>query len=151
MSNLVHDDRVRGLQVKTKPSSSSGQQEDLVRRLWIVEGGEKLLSNIRFRVSIQTTELHSTIIEEVLHDIHDRGPLEEDQDLLERKTGQRGRYGHDNVSSIPTLWPVSISFGNIRSSSSNFPEDRHTFSEVPPPLLACMSISASIDGKTNGC
>jgi len=97
MCTVVHDDRVRGLQIETEPSSSSGQQKDLVRRLWVVEGGKKLLSNIRFRMSIQPTKLHSTIIEEVFHDIHDRGPLEEDQNLWGSKTSQRITKGIDRV------------------------------------------------------
>ena len=80
----IHDDSVGGLQVETKTTSSRGQDEHLDLRVRRVEECDMPCTVFCLRTTIETEVLPAHHLEEVLHDVHNLGHLEEDEDLKGR-------------------------------------------------------------------
>lgn len=82
----IHDDRIGSLQVETETSCSSREDEDLVRRIGLVELRDEVRSVVRLGRTIESKHLVAvaSVDEVVLEDVHDVDHLEEDKDLKTR-------------------------------------------------------------------
>ena len=78
----VHDDSISSLQVETKTTGPSGEDEDLVLRVRGIEEGDVARTIFSLRTTIETEVLPAHHLQKVLHDIHDLCHLEENEYLL---------------------------------------------------------------------
>jgi len=70
------------LEIQTQTTSSGGQDEDLIWRVWIIESRQQCLSIVCFGGTVKTTELPASMAKEIGNESHDFRHLEEDQHLL---------------------------------------------------------------------
>ena len=79
-----HDNSVRSLQVETKTTRACRQDEDLVLRVGSVEESDVPSTVLGLRATIETEVLPAHHLQEVLHDVHHLGHLEENEHLGRR-------------------------------------------------------------------
>jgi len=87
-----HDDRVSTLQVESQSSSSSREDEDLVRRVGSVELGDEIRSVVGLGRPVESkkTVSVSSVGEVVFKDVHDLDHLEEEENLQKGGRGEQG-------------------------------------------------------------
>ena len=77
---VVHDDSIGSLQIKTETTSPGGQDKDRVFRIRSIEHLDVASTFLRFRTTIQPEILPTHHFQKIFHDVHDLRHLEEDQD-----------------------------------------------------------------------
>ena len=77
----LHNDGVGSLQVETETSCTRGKDEDLDWGVLSVEGCDIRCSLFGLGTTIESEVLPVLRLEEIFHDVHDLGHLEEDEDL----------------------------------------------------------------------
>lgn len=79
---VINDDGVGGLQVKTQPTRTSGEQETEVFRVHSIKLLEEVGPVVRLGGTVKSEIPESSQAKEIFHDVHDLSHLEKHQDSM---------------------------------------------------------------------